>query len=106
MKKKRRKSSWIFRIFLLLIICYVAGIFINQRIQLHELNQERAALQKQVNQLKKEISRLENDKKRADDPEYIEKVAREELKMVKPNEIIYIDTNRTKYMLRNEVKEP
>lgn len=106
MKKKKRKNNWIFRIFLLLVICYVAGIFINQRIKLHALNQEQTDLQQQVIQLRKEIARLENAKKKADDPEYIEKVAREELKMVKPNEIIYIDTNRTKYMLQKEEKDP
>ncbi len=97
MKKKRK--NWISRILILILVCYVAGTFINQRIKLHDLNKEQAQLQKQITQLKKEANQLKLEKKKSNDLKYIEKAAREDLKMVKSNEIIYIDTNRTKYIL-------
>lgn len=39
---------------------------------------------------------IEEKLKYTDSLEYIEKMAREELKMVKPDEIIIIDTNKNK----------
>ena len=44
--------------------------------------------------LNKEISQLQREIKNADTLEFVEKVARDDLGMVKPREIVYIDKNK------------
>ncbi len=58
-------------------------------------------LKKQEAELLAEISReeavgkaLKNQQDNQDSPEFIEKIAREKLNMVKPNEIVYVDKNK------------
>jgi len=101
MDKKRRKSrirrNGPLFIALIAIVLYVSWIFLNQQIKLKELMKEEESLKKQVAELKLEEQRLIEEKKMLDDPKYIEKVARERLKMVKPNEIIYIDQEKAKF---------
>ena len=76
MKRKKRKNNWIFRIFP--SACYM----LCSR-NLHQSAYQAACIESGTNRssaasypAKKEIARLENAKKKADDPEYIEKVAR------------------------------
>lgn len=44
--------------------------------------------------LNNEISQLQREIKNADTLEFVEKVARDDLGMVKPREIVYIDKNK------------
>jgi cell division protein FtsB len=55
-----------------------------QHVKLSELNSEVATLTQQNEELKKEIDSLRHD------PATIERIAREELNLVKPNEIILV----------------
>ncbi|QEK11086.1 septum formation initiator family protein [Crassaminicella thermophila] len=96
-KKASKKKNKIFYIIVLLIGLYVSWILINQQIELRELKRQEEALNIKISELKKEEAHLEEEKKLGNDPKFIEKVARERLKMVKPNEIIYIDINKPKY---------
>lgn len=94
--KRKIKKNKIYYIIGLVITLYVSWIFINQEIKLSQLHRQEEILNKRASQLRKEEIFLGEEKKRANAPEYIEKVAREQLKMVKPNEIIYIDLKREK----------
>jgi len=55
-----------------------------------QVNSEVAALSKENEQLKKEIDQLRHD------PATIERIAREQLKLVKPNEIILVEPTPAK----------
>ncbi|QZY54730.1 FtsB family cell division protein [Crassaminicella profunda] len=96
-KNKTKKKNRFFYMVLLMIGLYVSWIVIKQQIELKELRNQEQTLNKKILELKKEEARLEEEKNLGNDPQFIEKVARERLKMVKPNEIIYIDINKAKY---------
>ncbi|MCT4604624.1 MAG: septum formation initiator family protein [Marinisporobacter sp.] len=96
-KSKIKSKNRIFRIVILIVFLYVSWIFIKQQMELKELKKQEEALNNKILELKKEAAQLEEEKSLGDDPKFIEKVARERLKMVKPNEIIYIDANKSKY---------
>ena len=51
-------------------------------------------LKNEIKNTEKEIKSLKEAKKKIDNDKYIEEIARKKLKMVKPNEIIYLDINR------------
>lgn len=95
-KNKRRKRNGPFYMVVLLIGLYVSWIFVDQQLKLQELITQENELNKRITGLKTEVKSLEKEKEKGNDPGYIEKIAREELKMVKPNEIIYIDLNKSK----------
>ncbi len=95
--RKRKKRTNPTYLILVGIVLYVSWTFINQQIRLQDMEKEQAVYKKQVQELKEEEESLIHEKNILDDPTYIEKVARERLKMVKPNEIIYIDQEKAKY---------
>jgi cell division protein DivIC len=108
LKGKKRKGSIlkgnrIFYSIVLIFVIYISWIFISQQIALHRLYEQEAALKGRIRSLKQEEVRLKEEKKQGDNPEYIEKKAREQLKMVKPNEIIYIDVGAEKKGDRNSI---
>lgn len=61
---------------------------------MRELNAKKAGLQSEVEVLEEEVKYLKKEIEISDTIEFTEKVAREELGMVKPREVIYIDKNR------------
>lgn len=81
-KKKLWKK---FLIILILLIIYLPGFVRILRLSHHkrELEEKVRLLRKENEELAKEIYKLQHD------PTYIEKVAREELKLGKDGEIIY-----------------
>jgi len=69
---------------------YVSTALISQELHYRKLLQEQADYYTKIETLNEEIERLESKLESSQDPRAIEKIAREKLKMVKPNEIIYI----------------
>lgn len=61
---------------------------------MRELNAKKAGLQSEVEVLEEEVKYLKKEIEISNTIEFTEKVAREELGMVKPREVIYIDKNR------------
>jgi cell division protein FtsL len=93
MKKKKTNFLKRNRYMVLLSIVfavYVSTALINQELQYRKLLAEEAAYLTEIENLNEEIERLESRLENNQDPQAIEKIAREKLKMVKPNEIIYI----------------
>lgn len=100
-KKKRADKKRRFRIryiFFLLIFLYGISIFISQQGMIKELAEKKSMKEKEINTLKQDLQDIEGIIKYAHTPEYIEKIARDELGMVKPLEIIFIDKNRNKFV--------
>lgn len=63
---------------------------------MNELNSKKEKIQLEIETLKAEIDALNEEIENSHSLQFVEKVAREELGMVKPREIIYIDKNRIK----------
>ncbi|CEN87881.1 septum formation initiation protein [[Clostridium] sordellii] len=80
--------------FLLVLLLSLVGGFATQIAKTIQYNKEIAQLKSNIKNVNKEIKDLKKDKQRLDNDKYIEDIARERLKMVKSNEIIYIDINK------------
>ncbi len=92
-KRKKRKIS-VFQIISICILFYLSLAFFNQHKIISQLKSEKQQKEKAKKELKAELNEIQNKIENVDSLKYIEKIAREELKMVKPNEIIYIDKSK------------
>lgn len=95
-KRRRKKKLRVGRTLIILLILYVGFILLNQRKLMNELNSKKEKIQLEIETLKAEIDALNEEIENSHSLQFVEKVAREELGMVKPREIIYIDKNRIK----------
>ncbi|WP_352418153.1 septum formation initiator family protein [Proteiniborus sp.] len=103
MKENKSRKRFRVRHFLIFaIIVYLGITFFNQQKIIKALENEKIQKQDEIEKLNGEIKDIEEKLKYTDSLEYIEKMAREELKMVMPDEIIYIDTNKSKEDKSNE----
>ena len=78
-------------VFLMFFSFAIAFIFGDHRLlKLYNIKNERKIIQKKISQLREEKKFLKNEKSKIEnDLDYIEKVAREKYKMVKPGEKIF-----------------
>ena len=91
----RKKTSFIRRnkfliIFFILFSIYISYTIYNQNIKYNSLKEEEAFYQNKMKDLHKQIEEVNEEIEKSKSLEAIEKLAREKLNMVKPNEIIYI----------------
>ena len=104
MKKKKMKKKKGFRLKHLLIILFIFWIgksLISQRIVIRDAKKRKLKEEQQIAKLEMEIDKLNKEIEEKDSLEFVEKVARDEYKMVKPREIIYIDKNKDTKHFRN-----
>lgn len=94
-KKKRIKIRYI--IFITIII-YGTSTFINQQGMIKELEKKKTIREEKIGQLNEEIQRVQEKIQYSHTPEYLEKIARDELGMVKPEETIFIDKSKNKFI--------
>jgi cell division protein DivIC len=88
--KKKRAIFWI------AIIAIFGVIFIKEQLMLIRLNSERRACEVQLSQIKAINSSLNEQVKLTSRGDYVEKMARQKLGLVKPGEIIFKDMNAQK----------
>ncbi|WFD10503.1 cell division protein FtsL [Tepidibacter hydrothermalis] len=93
-KKKFNIYMLIFKVFVLFTVCSSAYSVINQGMVIREYKKEIKSLKEQIKQEDENIKKVKAEIENYKTDEYIEKIAREKLKMVKPGEIIYIDINK------------
>ncbi len=77
----------------ILLIVYLIYTLTAQYISIRRARAEENRIQGQIEQMIEENNRLEEELKEMQGDEYIEKVAREELGLIKPGEIMFIDVN-------------
>lgn len=91
--RRRRLSPWPenmkYVIFGMLIV-FVVIFFGIKAWEYYELHQEMIRVEQQQQQLEAEQRELEAEKAKYNDPKAVEKEAREQLGLVKPNEVPYI----------------
>jgi cell division protein DivIC len=88
-KRKFRSGLIIVLVFLI----YFAVTFLNQEEILDQKNKELLGLQNSLEREKEIKKALEEEKSIAGSDEYIEKLAREKLGLVKEGETVFIDSN-------------
>lgn len=87
MQRKRKRKSKGFKLLLLIVIVCCIGIICKQEYQIYEIQKEKEATAARIEKLNEVKKSLEKEKQNLADPEYIEKLARDEYNMVKQGEI-------------------
>lgn len=93
MKKSKKgflKRNKIIIVFFVIFFIYVGYTIVSNESKYKELKSDEEKYNKEIAVLKEEIESLKIEIEKSQSHEMIEKIAREKLKMVKPNEIIYI----------------
>ncbi len=89
----RKKGGWTPSLFAVIIALWIIGFgytFCMQQSQLNEVAEDRAVEVTRLEEARKRNEALKQERDGLDKPEYIEKVAREELGMTRHGEIPYI----------------
>lgn len=74
---------------------YFIYVLIWQQVTISNKNSEIEELKMQVNSASEESERLKQEVESLNDPEYLERVARERLGLVRPNERVFVDSNKS-----------
>lgn len=82
------------RLLLVIIIVYIATIFISQQKDLNAYNKEVAKYEEQIEEANNTKQSLLAMKDNVNSPKYIEEIAREKLGMYLPNETVFIDIGK------------
>ena len=85
-KRKRRSHNW-FAYILGIVVLICLGIIAQQEYKIYQLKQEKAATEARIDALTEKHANLEAERKKLDDPKYLEKLAREDYNMVGKNEV-------------------
>ena len=105
-KKKKKKRIKLRHIMVLFFSIYILFIIINQNKLKKELLVKEEQVKKEIEILQIDIGDLNNQIENSGSIEFLENTAREELGMVKPNEIIYIDKEKYKNSIFNFFNKP
>lgn len=95
-KKKKIKKFNLIHLILAFFIVYIMIILVDQRRLMRDLHTRKTELETEIHELEREIHELDTEIENSDSLEFVEKIAREELGMVKPRERIYVDRNKLK----------
>ena len=87
--RSKYRVKW-FRIFLIALSGYFIYMCIGQQSQLASIRRETQSTRMQLEQLQQANTTLADERNSLYDPKYVEKLAREELGLVKPGEIPYL----------------
>ena len=93
-KKQKKPILSVYRLLLVVVIGYFVYVIASQQYDIFKIHQEEKAVNIKLEQVKKEHETLLKEKQLLNDPAYIEKVAREELGLVKDGEVPYIQQNK------------
>ncbi len=96
MKKKRRpffKQNKLALVLCMGFFLYVSVTLLTQELKSRELSLEEASLRKQISAISIEIDGLQKGVETSSSLEHIEDLAREKLKMIKSDEMIYYILN-------------
>lgn len=105
MKKKKRRRLKLGRLLLIGLVIYLSAILINQNTLMNGLENKKHNTEIEIKELERDIRDLTIEIENSDSLEFVEKVARDDLGMVKPREIIYIDKNKIKNPFANIFKK-
>lgn len=87
--RRRYRIRW-FRVLTLLAAAYFIYLAIGQQFELYTIQRETALLKNRIAELEQSNQSMLQEKKQLSSPAYIEKIARDQLGLVKPGEVPYI----------------
>jgi cell division protein FtsL len=87
--RRKYRIRW-FRVLILLTTSYFVYLAVGQQFELYTIHRETNALQERIAELEQSNKSLAEEKSRLSSPAYVEKIAREQLGLVKPGEVPYI----------------
>jgi cell division protein FtsL len=87
MGRRRRRKTKGFKLFMYAVLALCVLVLVRKGYKIYEIKQEQAVTQQRIEELKSHKAALEAERKRLDDPRYIEKLAREDYNMVGKNEV-------------------
>lgn len=90
-KQKKGRKSYILRLCMVVIVAYAAVSLIDMQVTLSARAQERDELQQRVETQRIANKELERQIAAGVDEEYIERVARDKLDYVYPDERVFVD---------------
>lgn len=91
---KRKKPAWGLIIITSVLLIYLGYIFVKQQNMIYSQQSYLEELQAKIDEEKNLNKKLLKQKEEINSKEYIEKVAREKLDMVKHGERVFVDINR------------
>lgn len=96
-KRKRRFNprKFVFAILAVGFAAYFVYVMIWQQLMISEKNREIDALQEKINAAGQQTEKLQEELDNLNDPEYLERIAREKLGLVEPNERVFVDANKS-----------
>lgn len=92
--KPKQKKSKVSKVLWAVVFLYVGYIFVQQQMRLHDLRVEEKQVSAEIEQAQAEHQDLTHIMDIMGTNEYIEKVARQKLGFVKPDEQVFVDTSR------------
>ncbi|NMB97043.1 MAG: septum formation initiator family protein [Clostridiaceae bacterium] len=90
----KRRSSVAGMLIFIVFVVYFCHIIVDQQKIINEKELALKAIEKKISGEENLKKQLEKEKEMLDSEEYIEKIARKKLGMVKPGERIFIDINK------------
>ncbi len=88
------KSSLITKLIILAVMIYAIVTIVSLQPKIHELNEQKVAIESEIAQLQQENLALQEDISALGTDEATIEIAKERLNMVEADEIIYIDTSK------------
>ncbi|MBR7164180.1 MAG: septum formation initiator family protein [Clostridia bacterium] len=97
MNKKKKKvdlSVFLRRSLLCVLVLYMCYLFLAQQFDFARLGKEHDVLDSKISEAQKANEALTKEKENAGSPESIERVARDKLGYMKPEEKVFIDSKK------------
>lgn len=89
MKQGRKRFSW-FRLICVLLAGYACYMSVQQQLELRAIRSEKEAAQAKLLQLQQHNADLKEETELLQQPKYVEKLAREQLGLTKPGEVLFM----------------
>ena len=87
--RRKYRIRWI-RVLVLLTAAYFIFLAVGQQFELYTIQRETYSLRGRIAELEQSNKALIDEKSKLSSPAYVEKIARDELGLVKPGEVPYI----------------
>ena len=87
--RRKYRVRWL-RVLILLAAAYFVFLAVGQQFELYTIQKETLSLKDRINELEHANKALADEKGKLNSPAYVEKIAREQLGLVKPGEVPYI----------------
>lgn len=92
-RKKPNKKIRVRHIFLIALALYIGYTLVYQHMAIRQARSDEAVVREQIRKLQEENERINAQIEMMQSDQYIEKLAREKLGLVKPGEVMFVDVN-------------